>query len=145
MLKWCFVIATCNKQQLLCRLFGNVLPRLVMSFCSAEVLPQGLSLAAILRPSQILAWQVCVCILYWHASLGSTACGSMPWPRSFIRAVCCVPETLSERKIAYREKRIGRLDNKCKSLSKSMFTDYMKTSSNISESEISFSQSQYGR
>ncbi len=69
-----------------------------------------------------------VCV-YWHASLGSTACGSMPWPKSFIRAVCCVPETLNERKIAYREKRKRRLDSKYKSLSKSMFTDYIKTSS----------------
>lgn len=47
-----------------------------------------------------------VCV-YWHASLGRTACGSMPWPRSFIRAVCCVPETLSERKIVCREQRKG--------------------------------------
>lgn len=55
-----YIIATCNKRQLLCRLLGNVLRWFVMSFCSAEVLPQGLGLAAVLKPAQILAWQVYV-------------------------------------------------------------------------------------
>lgn len=61
-----FFIATCNKQQLLCRLFGNVLPRVVMSFCSAEVLPQGLSLAAILG-----------LLKYWHGKSVCVYCTGM--------------------------------------------------------------------
>ncbi len=141
--KCAFFIATCNKPQFPCHLFGNVLPWLVMSFCSAEVLPQGLSLAAILRPSQILAWQVCVCILAckpWQYSMWINAVAEVIHPSCLL-----CPRNTEWEKDSIPWKKEKEVDSKYTSLSKSMFTDYIKTSSNVSELEISFSQSQHGR